>query len=73
MIKISESMQNIASCICTESINGDSTTIISAASASHIETKPGMIISPIANIANKIPQYNISPPLLTLTLYVNDS
>ena len=52
-------MQNIASCICIESINGDSTTIISAASASHIETKPGMIISPIANIANKIPQYNI--------------
>ena len=58
----------MASCICVELINSDNTTIISAAKANHIETKPGMIISPIANIANKIPQYNIFPPLLPLDI-----
>ncbi len=30
--------------------------IISAAIASHTETSPGIIISPMANIANKTPQ-----------------
>jgi len=55
-------------CISIDLTNKDIGIIMSAARASHTETSPGIIISPMANIANKIPQYNIFPPLLPLDI-----